>query len=336
MRAVAIGADRGLELIDAPQAPVMAGEVRLDVAYCGICGSDLHMLDMPGVPAGLVLGHELAGSVSEVGEAVAGWSVGDRVTVLPIVPCGECYACRGGHDHLCENGLSRGPGLGRAGGYAETVVVPAGMLRRLPDGVSEAHGALTEPLAVAIRAIALAEPSQETGVWVIGAGPIGVMTAAGLRARGVRRVVVVEVNPARREMVERLGFSTAAPGAAAASAEELFGAAAATVAIDCSGHPSGTPLAVGLLPPAGRLVVVGIPGEPAPLDLTAVAMKELSIRGSLAYSTRDFAEALDHIAAGRIPCEQIVTAVAGLDEAPRWFDDLRSGATPHLKVLLRP
>jgi (R,R)-butanediol dehydrogenase/meso-butanediol dehydrogenase/diacetyl reductase len=336
MRAVTITKSRGLEVVEIEPPLLASGEVRVDVACCGICGSDLHMLAMPAVPSGHVLGHELSGSITEVGREAGGWSVGERVTVLPMVACGACYACRAGHAHLCENGLMRGPGLGRQGGYAESVTVPAGMLHRLPDSVSDAHGALTEPLAVAIRGIALAQASPATAVVVLGAGPIGVMTAVGLRARGVERIAVVEPNAGRRALVSRLGFSAVATDGAAEQVAALLGGEPPTVAIDCSGHPSGVPLAVGLLPPGGLLVVVGIPNDPAPLDVASLATKELTIRGSLAYSTDDFGEALGHIAAGRIPCDEIVTTIADLGEAGAWFEDLASGATDQIKVLLRP
>jgi threonine dehydrogenase-like Zn-dependent dehydrogenase len=106
--------------------------------------------------------------------------------------------------------------------------------------------------------------------------------------------------------------------------------------IDCTGHPSGAPLAIELLPPAGRLVIAGLPDGPSPIDLTTVAVNEIVIRGSLAYAEDDFAEALDHIAAGRIPCDQIITTIAPLDQAPAWFEDLAGGATQQVKVLLRP
>jgi threonine dehydrogenase-like Zn-dependent dehydrogenase len=106
--------------------------------------------------------------------------------------------------------------------------------------------------------------------------------------------------------------------------------------IDSTGHPSGAPLAIELLPVAGRLTIVGLPGDPVPLSLDWVAVKEIVIRGSLTYTDRDFAEAMEHIAAGRIPCGQVATTKAPLEHAPRWFADLSSGATQQVKVLLSP
>jgi (R,R)-butanediol dehydrogenase / meso-butanediol dehydrogenase / diacetyl reductase len=338
MRAVAITGDRNLGVVNISRPVPGAGEVLLDVVYCGICGSDLHMLGMPAgvLPAGHVLGHEFTGVIAGLGPGVGGWSAGERVAVLPMVACGACYACRAGHPNLWEKGIDYAPGIGRQGAYAESVVVPAGMLRRLPATVSDADGALIEPLAVAIRAIRLSGATPQEPVCVLGAGPIGALTVAGLRARGFGRIAVVEPAAGRRAVAERLGVRAVAPGEATARVPSLLGDEPPTTVIDCTGHPSGAPLAIELLPPAGRLIIAGLPDDPAPIDLAAVAVNEIVIRGSLAYADDDFAEALDHIAAGRVPCNQIVTTIAPLDQAPAWFADLTSGATEQVKVLLCP
>ena len=128
------------------------------------------------------------GVVTALGPGVTGWTAGDRVAVLPIVACGQCYACRAGRPNLCEEqGIDHGPGIGRQGGYAESVAVPAGMLRHLPDNVSDAHGALAEPLAVALHAIKVSAAAPDEPVCVLGSGPIGVLTVAALVAGGYGR-----------------------------------------------------------------------------------------------------------------------------------------------------
>jgi (R,R)-butanediol dehydrogenase/meso-butanediol dehydrogenase/diacetyl reductase len=207
MRAVAITGERRAEVVDIGRPVPGPGEVLLDVSFCGICGSDLHMLAMPAgmFPAGHVLGHEFTGVVAGLGSAAGQWRVGDRVAVLPIADCGECYACRAGHPNLCEQGIDHGPGIGRPGGYAESVTVPTAMLHRLPDSVSDADGALIEPLAVALRAVKLSQATPGEPVCVLGAGPIGVLALAALRARGFSRVAVVEPVAGRRAAAARLG-----------------------------------------------------------------------------------------------------------------------------------
>jgi len=339
VRAAVIGADRGLTVTDIKRPVPAVGEVLIDVRYCGICGSDLHMLGMTAdlVPAGHVLGHELTGVVAALGPGVAGWSEGERVVVLPMVACGQCYACRAGHSNLCERGgIDDGPGIGRPGGYAESVAVPAGMLRRLPSTVSDRDGALAEPLAVALRAIRLSGAGPGEPVCVLGAGPIGVLAVAGLLAAGFERVAVVEPGPGRRAAAERLGVRTAGPDEAADEIPGLFGGQRPTVVIDTTGHPSGAPLALRLLPAAGRLTVVGLPDAPTPLDLGLLAFKEITVRGSLVYDERDFTAAVAHIAAGRVPCDRIITRVAPLDSAPAIVAELSGGATNQVKMLLAP
>ena len=338
MRAVAIASDRSLQVVDIDRPVPSPGEVLLDVSFCGICGSDLHMLQMPAemIPAGHVLGHEFTGVIAALGPGAGQWDVGERVAVVPMVPCGACYACRIGRPNLCENGIDRGPGIGRQGAYAESVTVPVGMLRRLPPAISDADGALIEPLAVAIRAISQSGATPQEPVCVLGAGPIGLLTVAGLRARGFGRIAVVEPVAGRRAAAERLGARTATPEEAVVSVPSLLGDEPPTTVIDSTGHPSGAPLAIELLPAAGRLTIVGLPGDPVPLSLDWVAVKEIVIRGSLTYTDRDFAEAMEHIAAGRIPCGQVATTKAPLEHAPRWFADLSSGATQQVKVLLSP
>src|SRR3984957_19181033 len=320
MRAAVVGTGRGGGVVAIERPAPTGGEVVVDVACCGVCGSDLHMLSAGLVPAGHVLGHEFTGVVADLGPGVTGWTAGDRVAVLPIVACGRCYACRAGRPNLCEEqGIDHAPGIGRQGGYAESVAVPAGMLRHLPDNVSDAHGALAEPLAVALHAIRVSAAAPDEPICVLGSGPIGVLTVAALVAGGYSRIAV--------------GAPALAPEDALAGVQRLLGDRPSAV-IDSTGHPSGAPLALRLLAPAGRLTVVGLPDNPATLDLSLLAFKEITIRGSLVYDEQDFALALTYLAAGAIPCDKIITAVAPLADAPALISALQAGTSEHVKVLL--
>src|SRR6266700_1440849 len=149
MRAVAIVEDRSLQLVEVPEPDLKPDEVRIAVSFCGICGSDLHMREMPFVPPGVVLGHEFTGVITETGSAVTGWAPGDRVAANPFDPCGQCQACSSGFPELCPTNTRRGIGLiAYYGAYAETVVAPQASLFRLPEALSDKHGAIAEPLAV--------------------------------------------------------------------------------------------------------------------------------------------------------------------------------------------
>src|SRR3984957_19441621 len=223
MRAAVVGTGRDVRVVDIDRPAPTVGEVLIDVACCGICGSDLHMLSADLVPAGHVLGHEFTGVVAALGPGVTGWTAGDRVAVLPMLACGPCYTCRAGRPNLCEEqGIDLGPGIGRPGGYAESVAVPAGMLRHLPDNVSDTHGALAEPLAGALHASRVSKAAPDDPVCVLGSGPIGVLTVAALVAGGYGRIAVVEPVPARRAAVERHGVPALAPEGALAGVPQLL------------------------------------------------------------------------------------------------------------------
>jgi (R,R)-butanediol dehydrogenase / meso-butanediol dehydrogenase / diacetyl reductase len=336
VRAVAIADDRSLRLVDVPEPDLKPDEVRVAVSFCGICGSDLHMRGAPAVPAGTVLGHEFTGVVTEAGPAVAGWAPGDRVTANPFDPCGACDRCAGGYPELCPSGTGRGVGLvSYPGAYAETVVVPQRSLFRLPDELSDRHGALAEPLAVGLHGISLSGAGPGDPAVVLGGGPIGVMTALGLRARGFDRVIAVEPTEVRRAALRQLGFAVSdVPGQDDNVREYLGGPP--LVAFDCTGHPTGLGSAVGLVAPAGQVVVVGVPSEPSTVPAAEIATKEVRIRGSLAYTAADWAQAIGSLASGRVPADDLITTVAPLEQAEHWFGELTSGATRQIKVLLKP
>jgi 2-desacetyl-2-hydroxyethyl bacteriochlorophyllide A dehydrogenase len=336
MRAVAISDDRSLRMVDLPEPDLQPDEVRIDVSFCGICGSDLHMREMPAVPAGIVLGHEFTGVITETGPAVTGWAAGDRVTANPFDPCGQCENCASGYPELCPTNTRRGIGLmSYYGAYAETVVAPQASLFRLPDEVSDAHGALAEPLSVGLHGVNLAQAHPSESCVVLGAGPIGVVTALGLRAKGFEKIIVVEPTEVRRETLRGMGFAVSDVSGQEESVRDALGGPP-RVAFDCTGHPVGISTAIAMVAPAGRVVIVGVPSHPSTVHAAEIATKEVQIRGSLAYTSADWTQALDSLASGRIPAADLITTVAPLEDAEKWFGDLTSGATRQIKVLLQP
>jgi (R,R)-butanediol dehydrogenase / meso-butanediol dehydrogenase / diacetyl reductase len=336
MRAVAISDDRSLRMVELSEPDLKPDEVRIAVSFCGICGSDLHMREMPAVPAGVVLGHEFTGVITETGSAVTGWAVGDRVTANPFDPCGRCENCASGYPELCPTNTVRGVGLmSYYGAYAETVVAPQRSLFRLPDEVSDEHGALAEPLAVGLHGINLAQAGPADPAVVLGAGPIGVVTALGLRAKGFEKVIAVEPTEVRRETLRLMGFAVTDVAGQTENVRDYLGGPP-KVAFDCTGHPVGIGTAISMVAPAGQVVIVGVPSHPSTVNVAEIATKEVRIRGSLAYTSADWTQAIDSLATGKIPAADLITTVAPLEEAQKWFGDLTSGATRQIKVLLKP
>jgi len=337
MRALQVTEQRGLAEVELPNPQPGEGEVVLEVACCGICGTDLHMLPSPALEAGTVMGHEFSGRVAALGPGVEGWSEGDRASVIPVDPCGECFNCLEGRAHLCVQAALRGHGLGgRPGAFAEMVSAPASSLFRLPDSVSDEQGALVEPLAVGVHGAWLGAAGPGDPVCVLGAGTIGVMTALALRASGVERLVVVEPGERRRARIEALGFEAQPLEGVHESAVAALGGELPVTVFECAGHPSAVGLALELVRHAGTVVCLGLQEEPVPLNQLLLILKEASLQGSFAYRREDFAEALELLASGAVPAGELITEVAPLSRAPELFEQLLAPDTDQLKVLLAP
>ena len=318
-----LGAGGALSYDEVPDPVPAAGEVRLRVAACGVCGTDLHLRGMGILPPGYVLGHEFAGVVDAVGPGVTGWAEGDRAAVYPFVPGPE-------HDMTASvTGIGCG---GPAGGLAEAAVVGADRLWRLPAALPTEHGALVEPLAVALHALDVGGVRPDDPCAVVGAGPIGVLTALALRARGVERVVVVEPNAARRARLDVPAFGLDGVH------EQVLAALGGPprVVFECAGHPSAPGLALELVAPSGVVVLLGVLDEPVPISQLLLMVKEAQLRASFCYRPASFDESVGLLADATVPVERLVTSRRPLAEAPAVLDLLAAPGTAELKVLLVP
>jgi threonine dehydrogenase-like Zn-dependent dehydrogenase len=338
MRAVAYEADGTLRVVDRPEPEPGPGDVVIAVERCGICGSDLHLRNDRLLPPGAVMGHEFAGTIAAVGDDANGVAVGDRVAVLPMPGCGACRACREGRTQLCENTMAVSVGLGMLdGGYAEYVRTAASTCFPLPPAMTLEQGALVEPYAVALHGVRRSTrlgDLGDTGVGIIGAGPIGLMTLAVLRAEGVEHIVMAERNEQRAEMAMRLGAEAVASDAAslaAASDAEL------EVVFECSGITAGPDLALQNVRSGGEIVILGVsdPRHPSPMTGFLWVMKEVDVRPSIAYTRKDFGDAVAAVAGGAVDVAAMVSAIRPLEDANRSFDELGQPGGP-VKVLLAP
>jgi 2-desacetyl-2-hydroxyethyl bacteriochlorophyllide A dehydrogenase len=335
MRAALYVGNETFEVRDAaPRAPG-AGEVQLAVAYVGICGTDLHIKHgaMDGrVSMPAVIGHEMSGTVTAVGEVVSAWRPGDRVTVMPLDWCGHCHACRGGHQHVCENLVF--VGIDAAGAMQQTWTIPERLLVRLPNGLALDHAALAEPTAVAVHDVRRGAVSHGDRVLVVGGGPIGLLIACVAALEGAD-VLISEPSATRRAVAEQAGLRTIDPAARDpdAAITAWTDGAGADVAFEVSGSVAGLRNATDGLRVRGRLVVVAIHTQPAPVDLFRVFWRELELFGARVYERRDFERAVELLATGAVPASTLISAVEPLERTPEAFATLESGAGV-VKVLI--
>ena len=310
------------------------GEVRLDVAYCGVCGTDLHIahgaMDARVHPP-QVIGHEMSGTVAEVGEGVERFRPGDPVVVRPLDARGETPADRG-FSHISRK--LKFLGIDAPGALQASWTVPAFTLHALPEGLDLRLGALAEPLAVACHDVRRGEVASGQTAVVIGGGPIGLLIALVARAR-TARVLVVEPDETRRALAAELGFAAYDPAGddVAAAVSDATGGAGADVVFEVSGSPAGILAATQLACLRGRVVVVAIFSEPKPVALFDLFWKELELIGARVYEPEDFDAAIDLLAAGSLEVERLITAVEPLERVPAVFDELSSGR-PAMKILV--
>ena len=335
MRAVTVAEDRRLVAVQCPAPEPGPGQVLVEVAYCGICGSDLHFRDVPELfPAGTVPGHEFSGRIVAVGDRVGGWSAGDRVCVLPFGQCGECAVCRAGNEQVCPHAVSNGVGLGtgRPGAYAGQVVVDERMLFSLPDSVDDRAGTLVEPLAVAIRAVDRPGWSPTSRFWCWAPARSACSPRLVLRHRGVRRTVVCSRNPARAQRAAALGLDTVSLDevALAPPAEARRASLTARGRRPRRSSPSRCCARSGVCCSSACALT--------PLDLAApaIVIKELEIQGVIAYRRTQFQAAIDMLAAGAIPVAELITEIVPLAEAEAAFQALTARGSDKLKILLAP
>ena len=328
-----------LEVDDVPVPALGAGDVLVAVELCGVCGSDLHMvLEGWGAP-GSWQGHEWIGTVAAVGEGVTRWQPGDAVVGGPTIRCGRCALCQAGRPALCAERDTPGTGL-EQGAFARYKRSRAEELLPMPAGLDARAAALTEPLAVALHAIHQggARPGQR--VLVLGAGPIGALTIAALRALGIDDVTCAEPGEPRRTLAAAVGArrvidpadlvvpSMAEPG--------LVVDAAVDVVIECSGKAAAMEAGLAQLVRGGTLVLVGAGIEPPRFDPNRILLNELVITGAFTYDQGGFEQALDLLASGALPTEALLepddVPLAGLLDAMHAL----AGGRLAGKVLVRP
>lgn len=346
MKAAQFHGEEDLRVVDVPEPIPGPGQVKIQNAFAGICGSDLHVyyspeaagldLDHPhpvtGATLPQILGHEFSGTIVELGEGVTNVNTGDRVAVWPVYYCGECPACAKGLYNACAkigfHGLSSD-----GGGMAEYTTVPAEKVHVLPENVDLRMGALVEPMSVSWHAVSRSHVEAGQTALIAGAGPIGIGVWFALKARGIEQVLVSEPSAERRATIAALGATVVDP-----VNEDLAAAVAAVsdgrgvdVAFDAAGAGPAVTSSLASLTPGGRVVVVAIHERTMDFLPTQLVMAETEIAGALAYLPADFDEVIAAMARGVYDTTGWVEEV-NLDGVVDAIHKLRSGAGAKILV----
>ena len=328
MKALIYQGPQHLDYGESPMPQPLPGEVLVRVAYVGICGSDMHAYLGHDArrPAPLILGHEVAGIVHESEE---------RVTLNPLVRCGHCTACSGGHDNLCVTReiISMPP---RQGGFAQYLTIPARNLVPVPDAVSLAQATLCEPIACGWHGVRKAreylgeDRFNKASALILGGGAIGVGAALALRAQGINALKLCEAQAhKRRYLEEKLNFDIISP-------EQLEGSTPCyTLVIDAVGLCTTRTTASAAVLPGGVIVHIGLGSAQGGLDIRRMTLQEIGFIGTYTYSAQDFhdtAKALFDRKLGALDWVQ----TRPLAEGAQAFIDLKAGICTEPKTLLKP
>ena len=310
-------------------------EVLIEIAECGICGSDLHMVMERFAKPGAILGHEWAGTVAAAPRA-SGWSPGDRVVGNPAPGCGRCRPCRRGRPSVC---LNRAPAdfVGYRGAFCQYKTVAADGLIRIPDSLPTRVAALAEPMAITLHALRLSQVRSDDRVLVTGAGPVGLLIVAALRAQGISYITVSEPSAVRRQQALHAGATrVVTPDTLEQPPLALPVAEPYAVVFECSGHANAAEAALGQLDYAGTLVIVGTGFEPPRFNQNRVIIFELEIIGAYNYNDEGFGPALKLLDSGALPLGALIEPESvPLEEVMECMERLARGDIAS-KVMVQP
>lgn len=343
MNALVLTEYKHLELMERPQPVAGAGEVLVRVAACGICGSDVHGYDGSSgrrIPP-LIMGHEAAGVITDVGGGVERFKRGERVTFDSTVYCGECRFCRAGQVNLCDRREVLGVSCGdyrRDGAFAEYVRVPERIVYRLPDAMADAEAAMLEAAAVALHAVAVSDLKGAETALVLGAGMIGLLTLQAARAAGCSRVFIADVDATRLELAKQLGATETlhlSGSELVRKCQELTVGAGVDIALEAVGRNETISTAIDAVRKGGTVTLIGNVTPEVTLPLQKVVSRQLRLQGTAA-SAGEYPQAIELVTNGTIQVKPLISAVAPLEDGPRWFERLYAHEPGLMKVVLTP
>lgn len=334
MRAIRIDSPLHAACIELPVPVRKIGEALIQIKAMGICGSDVSAYKgkNPLVCYPLVIGHELAGVVMEIGENEKGIRAGDRVVVDPYLYCGRCYPCSLGRTNCCEDLKVLGTQID--GGMQELITHPVHLLHKIPDALAWELAPITETLCISLHSIRRTGAKRGETVAIFGAGPVGFLAALLCRDMGVRPILI-DLVESRLKLARRHGVADTVNCAKENVVERIAGltnGAMAQAVLEASGSNEAIANTFRVVSYAGRVVFTGWPKSATLLDTAVITKKELDVRGSRT-ANREFADCIEYIASGRIDVSSILTAVCGIGEIPVMLEQIAEHPETQIKVV---
>ncbi len=342
------------------------GDVRVKIAYCGICGSDVHeYLGGPifpplpgqknpftGVELPVIMGHEMSGTIIEVGASITEFKIGQRVAINPSMDDRhhgkeDCTICQSGRRNLCKSWACYGLSA-HGGGFADEIVVKPFNCIPVPEGVSLKVAALAEPLAVASHMIRISGFKHGDNVVILGAGPIGLALLLLLRAKSAGKILISEVTESRLRQAEKFGADmvvnplaktsgSVGSGNAVMDAAQRVMRDGADIAFDATGVQSTLDTALLVVRPGGVVFNVAIHEKPLLINPNSFSFKEIKLMGGICYTNEDFEDVLQALATGRLAAEDMITSIVPLEKVVQGgFLELINNKAEHVKILIQP
>ena len=343
MKALLLEEYKKLTITDMPQPKVGEHDVLVQIKACGICGSDIHGFDGSSgrrVPP-LIMGHEAAGVVAEIGSAVTKTKEGDRVTFDSMVSCGQCFYCQRSEMNLCDNRRVLGVSCEdyrQHGCFAEYAVVPEHIIYPMPDNLPFEHAAMIEPVSVAVHAAKRTPISKGDTAAVIGVGMIGLLVVQALRAAGCSKVIAVDLADEKLKLAQELGADLCINPKThdtAKSIQEATEGRGADVTMEVVGATPTVKSAIESTRKGGHVTLVGNLAPEVDFPLQSVVTRELTIYGSCA-SNGEYPECIDLLARGIIQVDPLISAKDTLEKGAEWFERLYTAESGLMKVILQP
>lgn len=322
---------------------VKPGWVLIKVEACGICGSDVHGMDgrtgrrQPPV----IMGHEASGTISQLGDNVQNWKIGDRVTFDSTISCGKCFYCQRGEVNLCENRRVLGVSCDeyrQNGAFAEYVTVPVHILYTIPEGISFEQAAMVEAVSVAVHATSISNIQANDTAVVFGCGMIGLLCIQALKAAGCGKVIAIDLVDEKLILAAELGADLTIKSNDAELIKKVFhetGYHGADIAFEVVGIETTVNMAIDCTRKGGTVTLIGNLAPEVRFPLQKVVTRQLKVQGSCA-SAGEYPLCLELIASGKIKVDQLISKVASLEEGNDWFHRLYNKESGLMKVILRP